>query len=138
MLARCWNQRAVTAREAVTDRGHWAASVLFRRGTKRLDRDGGGLGQFLGHDRVHVHRERDRGVPQDLRDDLGRLSGGQQHGDEDKGGLSFNRIDHGTKGTQATKRQMLDLAVRCQLLGQEKGRYKLPDPGCEFVLDLFS
>ena len=60
-----------------------------------------------------------------------------EHGDEDKDGLTFSRIDQGTKGTQSVKRQMLDLAVKLQFLEvTEKKRYRLPEVGREFLAEV--
>jgi len=44
----------------------------------------------------------------------------REHGGED--GLSFRRINDGVKGTQATKQQQLDLAVRYMVLTRTKGK----------------
>ena len=54
----------------------------------------------------------------------------REHGDA--GPLSFRRVDQGTKGKQATKRQMLDKAVSCGWLAEEEmtgGRPRLRLPG---------
>lgn len=55
------------------------------------------------------------------------------------GGLSFNRIDQGAKGTQQIKRQQLDLAVRLAMIGEtgqgQQRRYRYTGPAGWFSED---